>query len=195
MLDQTLTLPEDPEELRSFTARLLAEVKAQAILIEKLRHQLAGHRAHRFGASSETAEQLQLALETSEIAAAAMTARMKLPAIEEKDKPKRRPIPDHIPRMEVELTPGANACAECGGRLRRIGEDERQVDVRQRAHPRPVAPHRSFSPGEAAAQDRAERRPGFFLEAHARLARRPVDQRREEGVVVVARRQARRTRR
>ncbi|MFC0813349.1 IS66 family transposase, partial [Paracoccus panacisoli] len=70
MLDQTLALPEDPEELRSFTARLLAEVKAQAILIEKLRHQLAGHRAHRFGASSETAEQLQLALESSEIAAA-----------------------------------------------------------------------------------------------------------------------------
>ncbi len=82
MLDQTLTLPEDPEELRSFTARLLAEVKAQAIPIEKLRHQLAGHRAHRFGASSETAEQLQLALETSEIAAAVMTARMKLPGIE-----------------------------------------------------------------------------------------------------------------
>ena len=123
MLDQTLTLPEDPEELRSFTARLLAEVKAQAILIEKLRHQLAGHRAHRFGASSETAEQLQLALETSEIAAASMTARMKLPDIEEKDKPKRRPIPDLIPRMEVELSPIADACADCGGHLRRIGED------------------------------------------------------------------------
>ena len=123
MLTQALTLPEDPEELRSFTARLLAEIKAQAILIEKLRHQLAGHRAHRFGASSETAEQLQLALETSEIAAAAMTARMKLPDIEEKDKPKRRPIPDHIPRMEVELTPSTDACADCGGRLRRIGED------------------------------------------------------------------------
>nr|WP_245218979.1 hypothetical protein [Rubellimicrobium aerolatum] len=29
-----------------------------------MRHQLAGHRAHRFGASSETAEQLQLALES-----------------------------------------------------------------------------------------------------------------------------------
>ena len=123
MLTQALTLPEDPEELRSFTARLLAEVKAQAILIEKLRHQLAGHRAHRFGASSETAEQLQLALETSEIAAAAMTARMKLPDIEEKDKPKRRPIPDHIPRMEVELTPSTDACADCGGRPRRGGGD------------------------------------------------------------------------
>ena len=123
MLDQTQTLPEDPEELRSFTARLLAEVKAQAILIEKLRHQLAGHRAHRFGASSETAEQLQLALETSEIAAAAMTARMRLPEIEEKGQPKRRPIPEHIPRMEVELSPAADACADCGGKLRRVGED------------------------------------------------------------------------
>jgi len=70
-------------------------------MIEKLRHQLAGHRAHRFGASSETAEQLQLALETSEIAAAAMTARMKLPDIEERGKPKRRPIPDHIRRIEL----------------------------------------------------------------------------------------------
>jgi len=119
MLNQTLTLPEDFEELRSFTARLLAEVKAQAILIEKLRHQLARSRAHRFGASSETAEQFQLALETSEIAAAAMTARMKLPDIEEKDKPKRRPIP----RMEVELSASAAACADCDGCLRRIGED------------------------------------------------------------------------
>ena len=54
MLDQTLTLLEDPEELGSFTARLLAEVKAQAIVIEKLRHQLAGHRAHRFGAAEIT---------------------------------------------------------------------------------------------------------------------------------------------
>lgn len=41
MLDETVAIPEDPEELRSFTARLLAEMKAQAILIEKLRHQLA----------------------------------------------------------------------------------------------------------------------------------------------------------
>jgi hypothetical protein len=69
MLGEIEMLPEDPEELRAFTTRLLAEVKAQAILIEKLKHQLAGQRAHRFGASSETAEQLQLALETSEIAA------------------------------------------------------------------------------------------------------------------------------
>ncbi|GAB1481035.1 hypothetical protein MASR2M74_36180 [Paracoccaceae bacterium] len=84
---------------------------------------MPGNRVHRFGASSETAEQLQLALETSEIAAASMTARMRLPDVEEKDKPKRRPIPDHIPRIEVELAPDTDAWADCGGRLRRIGED------------------------------------------------------------------------
>lgn len=123
MLDEPGSLPEDPEELRAFTARLLTEVKAQAILIEKLRHQLAGHRAHRFGASSESADQLQLALETSEIAAAAMTATLRLPEVAPKDKPKRRPIPDHIPRMEVEIAPGEDHCAGCGGALRRIGED------------------------------------------------------------------------
>ena len=79
MLDVTKSLPEDPAELRAFTALLLAEVKSQAVLIAKLRHQLAGQRAHRFGASSETSEQLQLALEMSEVAIAALTARLRLP--------------------------------------------------------------------------------------------------------------------
>lgn len=44
MLAQTVTLQDNPEDLRSFTARPLAELKAQVVLIEKLRHQLAGHR-------------------------------------------------------------------------------------------------------------------------------------------------------
>ena len=65
MLDSTKSLPEDPAELRALTAVLLAEVKSQAVLIAKLRHQLAGQRAHRLGPSSETSEQLQLALESA----------------------------------------------------------------------------------------------------------------------------------
>jgi len=34
MLDVTRSLPEDPAELRAFTALLLIEMKAQAVLIE-----------------------------------------------------------------------------------------------------------------------------------------------------------------
>ena len=123
MLDVAKSLPEDPDELRRFTALLLAEVKSQALMIEKLRHQLASHRSHRFGPSSETIEQLQLALEASEIAVAKMTAKLQLPDEEPKDKPKRRPIPDHIPRQQIELTTGDDDCAHCGGALRRLGED------------------------------------------------------------------------
>jgi hypothetical protein len=123
MLDVTRSLPEDPAELRAFTALLLAKVKSQAVLIAKLRHQLAGQRAHRFGASSETSGQLQLALEMSEIAIATLTAKRHLPDDTPADKPKRKPIPDHIPRVEVELTPGSAECGHCGGKLRRLGED------------------------------------------------------------------------
>lgn len=123
MLDVAKSLPDDPDELRAFTALLLAEVRSQAALIEKLRHQLAGHRSYRYGTSSESIEQLQLALESSEIATAAMTTRLRLPDEEPKNKPKRRPIPDHIPRQYIELTPGDDACAECGGKVRRLGED------------------------------------------------------------------------
>ena len=127
MFDSAQNLPEDPDELRAFSTLLLSEVKSQALLIEKLRHQLAGHRAHRFGASSETAGQLHLALEASEIAIAALTAQPGLPDEEHPEatgnKPKRKPIPDHIPRRQVELNPGDDDCSHCGGRLRRLGED------------------------------------------------------------------------
>ena len=41
MIDVARALPEDPDELRAFTQLLLAEVKSQAMLIEKLRHQLS----------------------------------------------------------------------------------------------------------------------------------------------------------
>jgi transposase len=52
-----------------------------------------------------------------------VTARLRLPDVEEEDKPKRRPIPDHVPRMEVDLTTGEESCSVCGGTLRRLGED------------------------------------------------------------------------
>ena len=52
-----------------------------------------------------------------------MTAKRRLGEDTPADKPKRKPIPDHIPRMEVELSLGNTECAQCGGNLRRLGED------------------------------------------------------------------------
>jgi transposase len=39
-----------------------------------------------------------------------------------KNKPKRKPLPDHLPRNEEVLSPG-DACGECGGKLKTLGED------------------------------------------------------------------------
>ncbi|MFV1465892.1 transposase [Phaeobacter sp. JH204B] len=79
MMAEAMTLPEDYGELKEFTTQLLAEIKAQAMLIEKLRHQVAGQKAWRYGSTSEQTKQLMLALEASEVAEAAMTAKMKPP--------------------------------------------------------------------------------------------------------------------
>ncbi len=107
-------------------ASLASEVKSQAVLIEKLQHQLAGMRQHRFGSRSEALDQLALTLEDEEIAASAQE-----PASDDanadqsaapKDKPKRKPLPGHLPRNETTLSPG-DACGECGGALKTLGDD------------------------------------------------------------------------
>jgi transposase len=123
MLDETKSLPDDPIELRSTAESLVTLVKSQALRIAKLEHQLAGHRRHRFGSKSETMEQLELSLEEEEIAAA--KADVVAPdddAGKPKEKPKRRPLPDSLPRNVEVLSPG-DACGACGGALKTLGED------------------------------------------------------------------------
>jgi transposase len=116
MSDMADPLPRDVAELQAL-------VRYQGVLIEKLKHQLAGLRRHRFGSRSEALEQLELTLEEAEIAAAAVPAGQPVadPA-PEKDQPKRRPLPDHLPRNEQVLSPG-EACGRCGGKLKHLGED------------------------------------------------------------------------
>jgi hypothetical protein len=106
--------------------RQSAELLARDLLIEKLKLQLAHLRRHRFGAKSETLDQiidqLDLALEEAEIAAS--SKRHDTPSVEPepKSQPKRKPLPDHLPREDVVLSPG-ETCEQCGGALRKIGED------------------------------------------------------------------------
>jgi transposase len=131
MLEAPKNLPEKAADLRVLLASreveiigFKAELRSRDLLIEKLKHQLAGLRRHQFGSRSESLDQLELSLEEEEIARAAET-----PAtieadepVEEKQQPKRKPLPDHLPRNETVLEVG-DACASCGGKLKRLGED------------------------------------------------------------------------
>jgi transposase len=113
MLDNAKNLPNEPAALKGLVTSLASEVKSQALLIEKLRHQLAGMRQHRFGSHSEALDQLALRLEDEEIAASAQD-----PVADDantdqevasKGKPRRKPLPDHLPRSETTLSPGMPA--------------------------------------------------------------------------------------
>jgi len=118
------TLPEDSAELRQVTELLAAEVKAQALMIEKLQHQLHGANRHRFGSKSESMDQLQLFAENEAIAEATVKGIEPKPqgSAELKEKPKRKPLPEHLERIEHVLSVGED-CPECGGDVSKLGED------------------------------------------------------------------------
>jgi len=42
-------------------------------------------------------------------------------------KPKRKPLPEHLPRHSVEHRPSACCCPDCGGALKPLGEDVSEV--------------------------------------------------------------------
>lgn len=118
--------PNDPEELRAVNQLLADEVKSQALLIEKLKHQLAGQNRHWFGIRSETLDQLNLIFEEDEAIAKAEEDWTKpMPSLGESNVPRqysRKPLPDHLDRHDNLLSPGEE-CIRCGGRLKILGED------------------------------------------------------------------------
>ena len=133
MLEARDSLPDDAAELKAMVVAREAEIAAQRaeirtrdLMIEKLKHQLAGMRRYRFGAKSEALDQLEMLLEGEEIAAAAEAKVERAFEQEPKAQPKRKPLPDHLPREEQVITPMGlrdEACGRCGGKLKRLGED------------------------------------------------------------------------
>ena len=124
MLNSLDNLPEDSAKLRQVRALLAAEVKALTLKVEQLQHQLHGANRHRFGSTSESMDQLQLFVENDEIAEAAKEVGETTPAepVEPKGQPTRKPLPDHLDRIEQVLSAGED-CFECGGDLSKLGED------------------------------------------------------------------------
>ena len=137
----TAELPSDPAALRSFALACQGELKAaelavqiNALEIERLRFQIARLRRMQFGRSSERItrqiEQLELRLEELEAAEAEDAAKADAdgpPAPHpQRARPKRKPLPEHLPREEVVHEPendGACTCPACGGGMARLGED------------------------------------------------------------------------
>jgi transposase len=145
----TAELPDDMVSLRAFALACQSELKVaelsvqyKALEIEKLKLQIAKLRRMQFGRSSERItrqiEQLELRLEELETGAAeadaiadtgADTAEPMGP-IRERNKPKRQPLPDHLPRQEVVHQPaddGACKCPDCGKGMAKLGEDITEV--------------------------------------------------------------------
>ncbi len=124
MLDDLQTLPDDPSKLKEMVGALAGELKSRDILIEKLQHQLVGHKRHRFGANFERLDQLQMSFVENEAIAQA-AAEQSSPSDNEQ-KPKRRhsrkPLPEHLERHDTELSP-SGSCDECGGAFKTLGED------------------------------------------------------------------------
>ncbi|MBX9741282.1 MAG: IS66 family transposase [Beijerinckiaceae bacterium] len=120
-------LPDDIDALKAMIAASRAELYAQALLIEKLKAQLASQNRYRFGARSEGLDQLELIIDNARIADARRTAPE--PDVERptKGQPKRKALPDHLPRQTVVHTPVDRCCRDCGKPLRKMGEDMREV--------------------------------------------------------------------
>jgi transposase len=145
----TAELPTDPAELHAFALACQSELKVaelsvqyKALEIEKLKLQIAKLRRMQFGRSSERIsrqiEQLELRLEELETGEAESAAKTEaevdtaepVAPIRERNKPKRKPLPDHLPRQEVVHQPaddGACKCPDCGKGMAKLGEDITEV--------------------------------------------------------------------
>jgi len=107
-----------------------SEIERLKLLVEKLQRLL-------FGTKSEKVlrqiEQLELQLEDLQVATAADVHHLAAstgkpaPAKPAPAKPFRRPLPEHLPREIHTHMPDHEACPNCGGKLRELGEDAAEM--------------------------------------------------------------------
>src|SRR5450631_217970 len=105
-----------------------SEIEHLKLLIAKLQRMQFGRKSEKL---ARQIEQLELRLEDlqakpaesedqleSQSAVAASSLLISTPA-----KPARRPLPEHLPRQTQRHEPKESACPDCGGGLRKLGED------------------------------------------------------------------------
>ena len=123
---QLTTQQEEILSQREQLASRDAEIEHLKLLIAKLRRL-------QFGRSSEKREcqieQLELRLEELEARRTQETAAVKesAPPSTAVVRPVRRPLPDHLPREVRTYLPKQEACPDCGGKLKHLGEDVSEI--------------------------------------------------------------------
>ncbi|KAF7273455.1 hypothetical protein GWI33_013837, partial [Rhynchophorus ferrugineus] len=121
------------QHLEVTNQQLGSRVQHLSLLNQKYEHELALFKKHKFGSKNEhlTAKQIHLWDEAVEEDIAAVDLELerlnadKTNAATQKtlvNKPKRRPLPTHLPTIRIEHEPASTQCS-CGCQLRRIGED------------------------------------------------------------------------
>jgi len=125
----------DAAALKALILSQQEQLSSHAAEIERLKLLITRLQRLQFGRKSEKLErqieQLQLQLDDLEENAAEKKQRAgsTLPAAAAAifasvtDKPARRPLPDHLPRQTETHQPEQESCPECGGELRKLGED------------------------------------------------------------------------
>ena len=106
-----------------------SEIEHLKLLIAKLRRMQFGRKSEKL---DRQIEQLELKLEELESAKAAKASESDTPSSSSstpiaRPKPARQALPEHLPREVQTYPPKEAACAECGGRLRPLGEDVSEV--------------------------------------------------------------------
>ncbi len=102
------------------------EIENLKLLILKLRRMQFGRKSEKLG---HQIEQLELQLEdlestqTESVPPQTEAQSEAASAQPPKRKPARRPLPEHLPRETQTHAPEQSACPECGGALRKFGED------------------------------------------------------------------------
>ena len=119
----------DAEQLRVLLAHSQREVAAMKLLVEKMTHEMAVLKRLKFAAKSEaySPEQRSLLEEAIDADIAAIEgeldkAKGKPAASDDKQQPKRQPLPANLPRREIHHEPESTTC-RCGCAMKRIGED------------------------------------------------------------------------
>jgi transposase len=115
----------DPAALKAIVLSQQTEIENLKLLILKLKRMHFGPRSEKLNTGIEQLELRLEDMEASQAAAELLPAQAAAIALDDtvSRKPARRTLPAELPREIETIAPTHDACPDCGGKLRHLGED------------------------------------------------------------------------